>query len=196
MNKIWVIICFLSIALLSFTSPDKILPTMIGATNSSLSLSFELLAIYSVWLGILGIVENTKLSIGLSKMLSPLIDLLWGKNSMNSQTKKYLSLSLSTSVLGIGGASVPLGIKAVEQMDNKTGIITFPMIMTIVFASSGVQLIPTTVMGMMISSGSSNPAFIILPTILSGIVTTVVGVSLALLLEKISKTKNKRSGQK
>ena len=196
MNKIWVIICFLSIALLSFTSPDKILPTMIGATNSSLSLSFELLAIYSVWLGILGIVENTKLSIGLSKMLSPLIDLLWGKNSMNSQAKKYLSLSLSTSVLGIGGASVPLGIKAVEQMDNKTGIITFPMIMTIVFASSGVQLIPTTVMGMMISSGSSNPAFIILPTILSGIVTTVVGVSLALLLEKISKTKNKRSGQK
>jgi spore maturation protein A len=169
---------------------------MIGATNSSLSLSFELLAIYSVWLGILGIVENTKLSIGLSKMLSPLIDLLWGKNSMNSQAKKYLSLSLSTSVLGIGGASVPLGIKAVEQMDNKTGIITFPMIMTIVFASSGVQLIPTTVMGMMISSGSSNPAFIILPTILSGIVTTVVGVSLALLLEKISKTKNKRSGQK
>ena len=196
MNKIWVIICFLSIALLSFTSPDKILPTMIGATNSSLSLSFELLAIYSVWLGILGIVENTKLSIGLSKMLSPLIDLLWGKNSMNNQAKKYLSLSLSTSVLGIGGASVPLGIKAVEQMDNKTGIITFPMIMTIVFASSGVQLIPTTVMGMMISSGSSNPAFIILPTILSGLVTTVVGVSLALLLEKISKTKNKRSGQK
>ncbi len=182
--------------LLSFVSPDKILPTMIGATNSSLSLSFELLAIYAVWLGILGIVENTSLSKGLSKLLSPLINLLWGKDSMNEQAKKYLSLSLSTSVLGIGGASVPLGIKAIEQMDDKSGIITFPMIMTIVFASSGVQLLPTTVMGMMISSGSESPAFIILPTILSGLVTTIVGVLLAFIFEKISKRKKREANKK
>lgn len=160
---------------------------MIGATNSALSLSFELLAIYAVWLGILGIVENTKLSNFLSRLLSPLINLLWGKNSMSNEAKKFLSLSLSTSVLGIGGASVPLGIKAIEHMDDKSGVITFPMIMTIVFASSGVQLIPTTVMGMMISSGSTNASFIILPTILSGLVTTIVGVVLAKLCEKFSK---------
>ena len=106
---------------------------------------------------------------------------------MNKDAKKYLSLSLSTSVLGIGGASVPLGIKAIENMDDKSGVITFPMIMTIVFASSGVQLIPTTVMVMMISSGSTNPSFIILPTMLSGLVTTIVGVLLAKLCERISK---------
>ena len=186
MNKIWVIICFLSCIFLCLTSPDSILPSMIGATNSALSLSFELLAIYAVWLGILGIVENTKLSGFLSRILSPLINILWGKNSINKEAKKYLCLSLSTSVLGIGGASVPLGIKAIEHMDDKSGVITFPMIMTIVFASSGVQLIPTTVMGMMISSGSTNPSFIILPTILAGLVTTVVGVFLAKLCEKIS----------
>ena len=68
-------------------------------------------------LGILGIVENTKLSLFLAKILSPLIDWLWGKKDMNPEAKKYLSLSLSTSVLGIGGASVPFGIKAIEKMD-------------------------------------------------------------------------------
>ena len=193
MNKIWIVICLLSCVLLSITAPDTILPSMIGATNSALSLSFELLAIYSVWLGILGIVENTKLSTFLSKLLSPLINLLWGKKSMSDKAKKYLSLSLSTSVLGIGGASIPLGIKAIEEMDNKSGVITFPMIMTIVFASSGVQLIPTTVMGMMISSGSDNPSFIILPTILAGLVTTIVGVLLAKFCEKLSR-KSKRQG--
>lgn len=187
MNKIWVIICFFSCLFLCFTSPNAVLPSMIEATNSALSLSFELLAIYAVWLGILGIVENTKLSSFLSRILSPLINLLWGKDSMNKDAKKYLSLSLSTSVLGIGGASVPLGIKAIENMDDKSGVITFPMIMTIVFASSGVQLIPTTVMGMMISSGSTNPSFLILPTMLSGLVTTIVGVLLAKLCERISK---------
>ena len=196
MNKIWVLICFLSCLLLTRTAPDAILPSMIGATNSALSLSFELLAIYSVWLGILGIVENTKLSAFLSKMLSPLINLLWGKKSMNEKAKKYLSLSLSTSVLGIGGASIPLGIKAIEEMDDKSGTITFPMIMTIVFASSGVQLIPTTVMGMMISSGSNSPAFVILPTILAGLVTTVIGVLLAKLCEKLSKKLKNGASQK
>ena len=168
------------------------MPDLIGATNNALRLSFELLAIYAVWLGILGIVENTKLSLFLAKILSPLIDWLWGKKDMNPEAKKYLSLSLSTSVLGIGGASVPFGIKAIEKMDNKTGIVTFPMIMTIIFASSGVQLLPTTVMGLMVASGSTSASFIILPTILAGLCTTIVGVVLAKILERVSKFRAKR----
>lgn len=193
MNKIWLIVCLIACAVLGFINPESLLPTLIGSTNSALKLSFELLAIYSVWLGILGIVENTKLSSFLAKLLSPLIDWLWGKKDMNKDAKKYLSLSLSTSLLGIGGASVPFGIKAIEKMDNKTGVVTFPMIMTIIFASSGVQILPTTVMGLMVASGSNNASFIILPTILAGLCTTIVGVVLAKILEKITKRKKKEN---
>lgn len=193
MNKIWLIVCLIACAVLGFINPESLLPTLIGSTNSALKLSFELLAIYSVWLGILGIVENTKLSSFLAKLLSPLIDWLWGKKDMDKDAKKYLSLSLSTSLLGIGGASVPFGIKAIEKMDNKTGVVTFPMIMTIIFASSGVQILPTTVMGLMVASGSNNASFIILPTILAGLCTTVVGVVLAKILEKITKRKKKEN---
>jgi len=192
MNKIWLIVCTISCIILGIICPESILPDLIGATNNALWLSFELLAIYAVWLGILGIVENTKLSLFLAKILSPLIDWLWGKKDMNPEAKKYLSLSLSTSVLGIGGASVPFGIKAIEKMDNKTGIVTFPMIMTIIFASSGVQLLPTTVMGLMVASGSTSASFIILPTILAGLCTTIVGVVLAKILERVSKFRAKR----
>lgn len=186
MNTIWIVVCLVSYIILLFVNPSLTLPTMLKATNSALSLSFELLIIYAIWLGILGIIEHTKISNFLAKLLSPLINWLWGKKNISAEAKKYLSLSLSTSVLGIGGASIPYGIKAIEKMDNKSGTITFPMIMTIVFASSGVQLLPTTVMGLMVSSGSSNPAFIILPTLLSGLVTTIVGVCLCVLCEKIS----------
>lgn len=193
MNKIWLIVCLIACAVLGFINPESLLPTLIGSTNSALKLSFELLAIYSVWLGILGIVENTKLSSFLAKLLSPLIDWLWGKKDMNKDAKKYLSLSLSTSLLGIGGASVPFGIKAIEKMDNKTGVVTFPMIMTIIFASSGVQILPTTVMGLMVASGSNNASFIILPTILAGLCTTIVGVVLAKILEKITQRKKKEN---
>lgn len=186
MNAIWSVICLICFVILLFTSPELALPSMLKATNSALSLSFELLAIYAIWLGILGIIEHTKISNFLAKLLSPLINWLWGKKKISKEAKKYLSLSLSTSVLGIGGASIPFGIKAIEKMDDKSGTITYPMIMTIVFASSGVQLLPTTAMGLMVSSGSTNPAFIILPTLLSGLVTTIVGVSLCVLCEKIS----------
>lgn len=198
MNIIWLIVLFSSVLCLSFVSPSSVLSSMIVGANKSISLSFELLAIYSVWLGVIGIVQNTKLSSTISKILSPFIDLLWGKNTMTKEAKNFLSLSLSTQLLGVGGASVPFGIKAVEQMDDKSEIITKPMIMTIVFACSGVQLLPTTVMGMMATAGSVNPSYIILPTILSGICTTAVGVILALVIGKSynkirQKIENKKS---
>ena len=189
MNIIFALVLAVSIACLVFTAPELVLSAMLSGSNSAILLAFELLAIYAVWLGVLGIVENTPISKVLAKMLSPLINLLWGKN-LNKEAKNYLALSLSVQVLGIGGASVPFGIKAIEKMDDKSGSATFPMIMTIIFASSGVQLIPSTVMSLMQTCGSSNPSFIILPTILSGLCTTIVGVVLTILLEKFFGRKN------
>jgi len=187
MNFIFALIILSSCVCLIFTSPASALTAMLSGATQGIVLCTELLAIYSVWLGILGIVNQTKLSSYISKMMSPLINLLWGKDSMSKEAKKNLSMSLSTQLLGIGGASVPFGIKAIEEMnkDNKTKKITEPMIMTIVFACSGIQLLPTTVMGIMSASGSTNPSYIIIPTILSGLVTTIVGVLLALLFKKI-----------
>lgn len=192
MNFIWKILILVSLICLCLSSPASTLPAFLEGSSSALSLSLELFSIYAVWLGIIKIVENTALSRGLSKILSPLINLLWGKD-ISPKAKEYLSLSLSTSLLGIGGASVPLGIKAVEELDDKSGTVTFPIIMTIVFASSGVQFLPTTVMSLMTASGSTNPSFIIVPTLLSGLVTTIVGVCLAFLFKKLSKKQKVRS---
>ena len=171
---------------LIFIDPSIILPSILSASSSAVSLSLELLGIYAVWLGIISIVENTSLSKSISNRLSPIIDKLWGKN-LTSEAKKYLSLSISTSLLGIGGASVPLGIKAIENMDDKSGTANFPIIMTIVFASAGLQFLPTTIMSLMTVAGSSNPSFIVLPTLLAGLTTTTVGMALAIICEKISK---------
>lgn len=186
MNKIWSFVLLVSLLILTFTAPEEILPAFLGASSSALSLSFELLAIYAVWLGIINIVENTPLSEKISKILSPIIDKVWGKN-LTLLAKKNLSLSISASLLGIGGASVPLGIKAIENMDNKSGTITFPMIITILFASAGLQFLPTTIMSMMTMAGSTNPSFIVMPSLLGGLVTTISGIGLAHLIEKIIK---------
>lgn len=173
-----------------FIDPSNILPTILTGSKNALILSFELLAIYAVWLGIISIIENTKLSYYIAKCLSPIIDLFWGKN-IDKEAKKYLSLSISASLLGTSGASVPLGIKAIEKLDDKSGYVTYPIIITIVFASAGLQFLPTTIMSLMTVSGSTSPEFIVIPTFLAGLVTTFSGIGLAVLCEKIS-TKLKR----
>lgn len=191
MNKIWSFIILLTLTTLVFTAPENILPTFLTGANKAISLSLELWGIYAVWLGIISIIENTKLGGFLAKLLSPIINKLWGKN-INKNAKKYLSLSISASLLGIGGASVPLGIKAIENMDDKSGTVTFPIIITIVFASAGLQFLPTTIMSLMTISGSLNPSFIVLPTLIAGLITTISGITLAYLFEKISKQIKKR----
>ena len=192
MNKIWTFVILVSISALTIFAPEEILPTLLGASSSALTLSLELMAIYAVWLGLITIVENTPLSTKISFILSPIIDKVWGKN-LNHEAKKNLSLSISSSLLGIGGASVPLGIKAIENMDDKSGTVTFPMIITIIFASAGLQFLPTTIMSMMTVAGSTSPSSIVLPSFLGGLVTTVSGIGLAHILEKIT---HKRKGAK
>lgn len=186
MNKIWSVVLILSLSLMIFISPENILPSMLLGSTNAINLAIELLAVYSVWLGIISIIENTKLSHYLSLSLAPIIRKLWGKN-LSKEAKKYLSLSISASLLGIGGASVPLGIKAIENMDDKSGVVTFPIILTIIFASAGLQFLPTTIMSLMTISGSKNPTVIVLPTFLAGLSTTCIGFILAFICEKISK---------
>lgn len=174
-----------------FCAPTEILPVFLTGSSNALTLSLELFSIYAVWLGIISIIENTKLGAFISKLLSPIINKVWGKD-LSKNAKNYLSLSISASLLGIGGASVPLGIKAIEEMDDKSGIVTFPIILTIIFASSGLQILPTTIMSLMSVSGASDPTKIILPTFLSGLVTLGSGFGLAFLCKFLSKNKKAR----
>lgn len=180
----------LTIVCLVTVTPAEILPIILGGSTNALSLSAELLAIYAVWLGMISIIENTKLSGFLQKLLSPIINKLWGKN-LSRESKNYLSLSISATLLGIGGASVPLGIKAVESMDDGSGTVTYPIILTIVFASSGLQFLPTTIMSLMTVSGAQNPSVIVLPTFLAGLTTTIVGFTLAWVFEKFKKSRKR-----
>lgn len=191
MNKIWQIVVIIALIMLCIINPSSILPSLLLGSEKALNLSMELLFIYALWLGIIGIIENTPIANLLSKLLSPVINFFWGKN-LPKEAKKNISLSISTSLLGLGNASIPLGIKAVEELDDKSGTITFPIIMTIVFASSGLQFLPTTILSLMSAYGSSSPEFIILPTLLSSLTTFFVGAFLALAINYfLKKSANK-----
>lgn len=171
----------ISVISLCFGDPSKVLSSLLSASNSAVKLSFELCAIYAIWLGIFGILEKSGLSQKVSKLLSPIINKIFGKSNLSEESKKYVSMNLSANLLGMGGAATPLGIKAIESMQKDNphkSIVSFPMILLIAISCSSVQILPTSIIGMLASAGSHNPTGIILPSIICSILSTIIAILL------------------
>ena len=188
MNIIWIIMFIISIISLCFGNPTKVLASLLTASNSAVKLSFDLCAIYAIWLGLFSILEKCGLSEKLSKLLSPIINKIFGKSNLSEESKRYVSMNISANLLGMNGAATPLGIKAIESMhkDNPNKlVVTFPMIMLIAISCSSIQLLPTSIIGMLASAGSKNPTGIILPSIICSIISTTIAVLLVYLFHLI-----------
>lgn len=183
MSIIWFFLMLISISVLIFTSPNLITSEMISSANTTLELCIKLFAIYTVWLGLLEIMDKTGLSKKLSKVLSPVINFLF--KTKNEKAKEYIAINLSANLLGLGNASTPSGIKAMKELDEKNGKITFPMIMLVVVNVCCVQFLPTTLIGLRNINGSQNASDILLPIILSSLITFISGISLVFLFFKI-----------
>ena len=195
MNKVWLSLLVLSIVALLFVDPGGVLLGLTNASNKAVKLSLELCAIYAIWIGIFSIMEQTGISKWFSKILSPFVNLIFGKKNISEKSRTYISMSMSANMLGMGGAATPLGIKAMEslQEDNKNkDEVSYPMTMLIIISSTVLQFLPTSIMGLMSSSGSTNPTSIILPAILTSICSSVVGIILVKLWHLISSKRKKR----
>lgn len=195
MNKVWLSLLVLSIVALLFVDPGGVLLGLTNASNKAVKLSLELCAIYAVWIGIFSIMEQTGISKWFSKILSPFVNLIFGKKNISEKSRTYISMSMSANMLGMGGAATPLGIKAMEslQEDNKNkDEVSYPMTILIIISSTVLQFLPTSIMGLMSSSGSKNPTSIILPAILTSICSSVVGIILVKLWHLISSKRKKR----
>lgn len=196
MNKIWIILFSISVISLCFFDPSKVLSGLLTASNRAVKLSLELLAIYAIWLGLFSILEQSGLSKKISKLLSPIINKIFGKNNLSDESKRYVSMNISANLLGMSGAATPLGIKAIESMQkdnpNKTTV-SFPMIMLVVISCSSVQFLPTSIIGMLESAGSANPTGIILPSIICSILSTLIAIFLVYIFHLIfDRKKNKK----
>ena len=185
MNTIWFIMIVGSICFLLWSDPSLVLSSMIDAAGEAFTLCIELCAVYAVWLGILEIVEVSGLGQKLAKALHPLIKKLFKID--DPQTEKMIALNMSANMLGLGNAATPMGIKAMKRLDDGSGVATPAMIMLIVLTATSIQLLPSTVIGLRASAGSTSPSDIIFPTIVATFCTCALGISLVKLCQKLFK---------
>lgn len=176
MQYIWLFLVMTSICFLLFTTPDLVLTCLTNATQNAVTLCISLLGVYTLWLGILNVAQNCGLITKLSHKLKSPIKKLFG--NVDDNTADNLATNISANLLGVGNASTPPAILATKQMDNGNGKMTKGMAMLFVINCCGLQLIPTTIIGIRASMGSTNPGDIIIPCLLTSICTTVVGVLL------------------
>lgn len=184
MNIIFGIVLIISTILLIFSSPSTLLSAMLSGGEKALSLSLKMIVIYAVWLGVFELLEKSGLSNKFAKTLKPFNRLLFG--DIPDKANDFMSMNISANILGMSGATTPMGIKSIRELEKYPNT-DYAITMFFVINATSIQLIPSSVMALRTSLGSNTPADIILPTVLATLLSTIIGV----LLVKIFVKKNK-----
>lgn len=185
MNVVFAFILTVCVSLLLFKDPNAALGGMLDGVSSAIAMSVGLVAVYTVWLSVLNVMEKVGLNRAIGKALKPFTKRLFP--SENDETRETISLNMSANLLGMGGAATPLGIKAINGMAKDSEKTSDSIALFVVINCTSIQLIPTTIIGLRAASGSVNASDIILPSLIATTVSTLVGVGLCFAVRKIKK---------
>ena len=191
MNTMFFIMTVASLILMTVVSPDSAFSIMINGASGAISLALKLCAIYAIWLSVLDIMQKIGLNRALDRLFSPVTKRLF--KGEDEKTRQYITLNFSANLLGMGSAATPLGIKAMEGMQDGSDKATDNMILFMVINATSIQLLPATIIGLRSQYGSTSASDIILPSLIATLVSTVCGVLLAKVFALPSKGKKKES---
>lgn len=154
---------------------------------SAVELTLTFFGTICLWNGIMEIAKNTSLIQKITKMLQPAISFLFPKLKNNKKAKEEISMNIVANLLGLGNAATPLGLKAMETMQNdneKKDTLTNSMAMFIVLNTASLQIIPTNAIAIRSSLGSASPSNIIIQVWIATIVAAIVGITATKILMK------------
>lgn len=176
MNAIWTILLLFSLIFMLFGSPSAFLTAVVDGATEAFDVSVTLLAVYCFWNGFFALLEQSQVTQSLAKVFAPAVRWLFG--ALTPKATGYLALNVAANLIGVSNASTPSAIKAIQLMEGDNVKLSRQGAMLFVINATSIQLFPTTVVGLRASMGSANPTDIVLPTLLSTLATTVLGVIL------------------
>ena len=192
LNYIWpvLILCSFIYAILS-GNIENINNSIFESLEEVITLSMTLVGTMCLWCGLIEIVKNTSIMPKLIKLLKPILNILFPESKNNKEAMENISMNAISNILGLGNASTPAGIKAMECLQkentNKNKLSNSMMMLTVLNTTS-IELIPTTVIAIRSSLNAQNPADIIIPIWFSTVIGTLVGIIATKILIKRSKT--------
>jgi len=189
MNYIFYLLIVISIiaGAINGKLPEVVNSILTGA-ELSVKVAFSLIGIMAFWLGMMKIAEKCGLISVIAQIIKPVTKKLFNEIPQDSPAIGDIAMSFSANAFGLTNAATPIGIKAMEELqkhniDKKSA--SNAMCMFLAMNTAGFQLIPATVIAVLLSIGYKNPTEIIAPTLLVTSVAFVCAIFLAKFFEKI-----------
>ncbi len=191
LNILWPIFIVISYIYALFSGNlEKVNSGIFESASTAVELTLTFFGTITLWCGIMQIAKDSSLSRKLSKALNPLIKFLFPDVDKNSKAHEEISLNMIANILGLGNASTPLGLQAMEtlqkQNPSKTTL-SNSMAMLVLINTASLQLIPTTVIAIRTSLNSTNPTSIILPVWVATLSAAISAIIAAKIFIKLGK---------
>ena len=197
LNYIWIaffMIAFVvGIVKLVFFGDFDVFPAMISSTFETSKTAFEislgLTGVLSLWLGIMKIGERGGLINALARLLSPVFTKLFPDIPKDHPASGSIFMNIAANMLGLDNAATPLGLKAMEQLQTlnpKKDTATNPMIMFLVLNTSGLTIIPISIMTYRAQLGAAQPTDIFIPILLATFFATLAGIIVTSVYQRIN----------
>ena len=159
----------------------------VESASSAVQIAIGLVGIMTLWLGMMRVAEAAGLVSLVGRTLRPLLRWLFPEVPAGHPAAGAIVLALAANMLGLNNAATPLGIKAMEELQTLNpdkGTASNPMVTFMAVTTSGVQLIPASMIGVLAAAGSTNPTAIIAPTLIATFIGTVAALVAAKLLQR------------
>lgn len=197
LNYIWIaffLTAFIvAVVRLIFLGDTEVFPAIINSTFNSSKTAFEislgLTGVLSLWMGIMRIGEQGGVIGVFSRLLSPLFTKLFPEIPKGHPVTGSIFMNLAANMLGLDNAATPLGLKAMEglqELNPKKDTASNPMIMFLVLNTSGLTLIPISIMVYRAQLGAAQPTDVFVPILLATFFSTLAGIIAVSLYQRIN----------
>ena len=197
LNYIWIgffLVSFLiAVVRLVFMGDVEVFPAMMDSTFESSKTAFEisigLTGVLALWMGIMKVGEKGGVVAAFSKLLSPVFCRLFPDIPKGHPVTGSIFMNIAANMLGLDNAATPMGLKAMEQMQElnpKKDTATNSMIMFLVLNTSGLTIIPVSILVYRAQMGAAQPTDVFIPILLATFFSTIVGLVVTSLFQRIN----------
>ena len=169
---------------------DLLNTEILGSAKSSLDMILKIFPVMALWLGLMKIASESGLLNKITKIVTPLFSKMFPEIPKNHEAIGYITSNMIANIFVLCNAAKPFGLKAMQSLQEinpKKDTVSRSMITFLVLNTSGLTIIPTTVISLRMMYGSSNPTGIVFPCIIATFLSTIAGLIMDYILAERSK---------
>ncbi|HKS23554.1 MAG TPA: nucleoside recognition domain-containing protein [Thermoanaerobaculia bacterium] len=188
LNYIWFALLAIALVVAMFNgTAAQVTKASVDSAKTAVEISLGLIGIMTLWLGIMRVAEKAGLVTLLARVLTPFRRLLFPEIPPDHPAIGAMIMNLAANMLGLSNAATPLGIKAMEELQElnpEKETASNAMVTFLVLNTAGIQFIPATIIGVLAAAGSKQPTAIISTTIVATFCGAIAAVTTAKILQR------------